>query len=322
LGLSETKEPKYTYVKANGHILTIKGQSAKIPGQIVCIGNYTKPANEIDFRTVLNFTDFFFPDNSANLFDDLYGQGQNIFTKVKNFIIKHKEEVMQSNYFIAAINKTKGVRAKRDLPNVNAAVLAWLLENLCKDVIFMDPIDFLTDPMIATSRRPVKLTNFSKVVRHIRSELGYYVPLGADNNPKSKGSVFINYQRGQGCPGISEKEAILEVVNDSKAHFINVRLTPGKYDYSGVHKGVPKLCYKEFGPAVAQVINQFTDFKEYLKFTGDTCLKQMYLVMDEFSGYAMFTVAALVGFGFDRITTVLCYHRGKYSQFKLSDTRQ
>ena len=99
--------------------------------------------------------------------------------------------------------------------------------------------------------------------------------------------------------------------------FLNIRLTPGKYDYKGKLAGVTKLCYKEFGESVTQIVNQFTDFKEYLQFKGKDSVRRMYLVMDEFSGYSMFTVAALKGFGFDKITSVLCYCRGNYTSFNL-----
>lgn len=130
-------------------------------------------------------------------------------------------------------------------------------------------------------------------------------------------STFDMNQRGTGRPQPREKSSILRHIGDENAAFISVKLTPGKYDWDGKSYGAPRMCYKEFSSSVAQLVNQFTDFNEYLGFKGQSSLNRMYLVMDEFSGYSMFTIAALVGFGFDRITSVLCYFRGNYTSFNL-----
>lgn len=304
----------YTKVKALGHTLTVCGKRASIPGQLICTGQYSIPANKHRFDRTLNLTDFFFPKNTAGLFSDRYGsRSTNILDRVKNFMMKHRDVIDETDYFIAAINKKGG---KRDLPNVNAAVVLWLLRYHMRDVIFMDPLDFINNPMLAITTTPVSLTNLSVVVRWIKKKLAYDIPIDKHSD-RNVGETFVNYQRGSGSPAFREKQAILDYIRDQDASFLNIKLTPGNYDYKGKNAGVPKLCYKEFNNSVAQLVNQFTDFNEYLNFKNKTTVKRMYLVLDEFSGYSMYTIAALVGFGFDSITSVLCYFRDDYTSFNL-----
>jgi len=306
----------YSKVKAKGHVLTIRGQSANIPGQLVCTGQFTVPAKKIDFKKVLNLSEFFFPESGSHIFSKKYGSREtNIYERVQAFIMEQYDTVRNADYFIVAINLTKK-NGKRDIPNVNAAVLLWLLRYHGRDVIFMDPVDFLKDPFLATKSTPIKMTNFSVVVRWIEQNIKYDVPM--DNMGDIKTSEeFVNYQRGQGVPNPREKNAIIRYLKNPNVTFLNIKLAPGKYDYKGKLSGMPKLCYKEFGESVAQIVNQFTDFNEYLQFKDKESVRRMYLVMDEFSGYSMFTIAALKGFGFDKITTVLCYCKGKYTSFNL-----
>lgn len=307
----------YSKIQAKGHHLYVGGRSANIPGQLVCTGQYTVPANQVTFSRILNLSDFFFPMGKGNLFENTYGnRSTTIFDRVNNFMLRNIDKIKESDYFIAAINKSKK-SGKKDLPNVNAAVIMWLLRHHEKDVIFMDPIDFLKDPFLATSSTPLKAINFSVVVRWIEKNIKYDLPVAPRHS--NTGAVFVNYQRGQGVPTEDEKRNIIRYIQRPSAAFVHVKLTPGKYDYSGKNSGMPKMCYSGFEASVAQLVNQFTDFNEYLRFKGDTSLKRMYLVMDEFSGYSMFTIAALIGLGFDNFTTVLTYHQGSYSSFDLTN---
>ena len=308
---AKVAEPAYQLVKAAGYTLTVNEQAAAIPGQIICTGAYTRLVNQVDFGTICSLSDFFFPRDQPGLFSDKYA-ADDVFQRTRNFLEAHRETVLTKKYFIAAINKAKP-GGKKDLPNVNAAVVSWLLEHLPHDTVFMDPIDFLRNPYILTSDSPLKLTNFTKVVQHIQERLAYPIPMDTSANGKDTSATIISYQRGQGVPRHAERQQIIAAVDDTGASFINVQLAPGKYDYRGATAGMPKMCYKEFAPSVAQLVNQFTDFREYLKFSDKRAVRQMFLVMDEFSGYSMFTVAALKGFGLDKITTVLCYYHGNYS---------
>lgn len=299
----------YEIVMSKPHTLEINGKTANISGKNVCIGAYKLQANQIDFRTICNLTDLFF--TSPNLFSRTY-DAPDVFQRTRNFLTANQAKIFGYKYFIAAINKTK-TSGKKDLPNVNAAVTAWLLENLPHDTIFMDPIDFLKNPMLATSSQMLSLTNLSEVSRYIMKNVAGHIPIDTSECNKSESVTFINYQRGQGYPDHTERRQIMTAVNDPSVRFLYVKLTPGKYDYAGASAGAPKMCYREFGPSVAHLINQFTDFNEYLSFVGKSSIRKMYLVMDEFSGYAMFTIAAIKGFGLDRITYPLCYYRGSYS---------
>ena len=312
----ENEFDKYSLILAKGHRLQVMGRFADIKGEPICTGKYNIPANQVNFRSILNLSDYFFPDGKSNLFDNTYGnQSTNIFDRVTNFIVRNIDDIKKSNYFISAINKSKQY-GKKDIPNVNSIVIMYLLKNHEKDVIFFDPINFLENPFLATSSIPLKAINFSVVVRWIKKYIKYNVSVSPQYS--NDGLIFVNYQRGQGNPTAFEKDKINKYINCPSAHFMNIKLTPSKYDYSGKNDGTPKMCYSEFEASVVQLVNQFTDFNEYLSLTDNTSIKRMYLVLDEFSGYAMFTIAAIIGLGFDKFTTVLTYHKGSYSSFDLT----
>ena len=46
-------------------------------------------------------------------------------------------------------------------------------------------------------------------------------------------------------------------------------------------------------------------------------LRTLYLVLDEFSGYAMYYAAILKGFGLEDMTRVVCFRQGKYEDTAL-----
>lgn len=305
--------PKFEVVKSEPHVLTGYGKVFPIAGHDVCTGRYDRPINTIDFSTVLNLTDLFFPTAGNDLFGPRYGRAAStIMERVENFFSEHKEQVLAAKFFIAAINPRKPKHTKRDLPNVNAAVASWLLKNLPHDVEFIDPLNSIADVT-------VRVLNLSAIVRHIQKNLGYFIPIDETDNAESKALTFVRYQRGQGFPTPTEQAGVAKSLGKpiDDLQWLHIQLTPGKYDYAGVNAGYPKVCYKEFSPSVAHLVNQFMNFREYLDMTGANAIRKMYLVMDEFSGYSLVTVAALKGFGLDKIAEVMVYHQGTYSTFRL-----
>jgi hypothetical protein len=312
--------PKFEVIMSEPHVLMGFFDSAGRPvpdvpiaGHEVCTGRYDRPINTIDFGTVLNLTDLFFPKQGDDLFGFRYG-GRNatIMDRVENIFDEHKDKVLSTKFFIAAINPKKPKHTKRDLPNVNAAVASWLLKHLPHDVEFIDPLNSVADPT-------VRVLNLSAIVRHIQQKLGYFIPIDETDNVETKALTFVRYQRGQGFSTPDEKAGVARSLGKqvSDLTWLDIRLTPGKYDYAGVNAGYPKICYKEYAPSVAHLVNQYMNFKEYMQLTGSSAIRRMYMVMDEFSGYSLATVAVLKGFGLDKITEVLVYHKGTYSSFRL-----
>jgi len=175
------------------------------------------------------------------------------------------------------------------------------------------------DPLNSVADVTVRVLNLSAIVRHIQKNLGYFIPIDETDNAESKALTFVRYQRGQGFPTPTEQAGVAKSLNKTvdALQWLHIQLTPGKYDYAGVSAGYPKVCYKEFSPSVAHLVNQFMNFREYLDMTGANAIRKMYLVMDEFSGYSLVTVAALKGFGLDKIAEVMVYHQGTYSTFRL-----
>lgn len=299
----------YKIIMSQPHVLTINGQQVRICGKNISTGEYSLPANEVNFSLLCNLTEMFFIKH--RLFSAAY-DASDVFQRVRNFMERHRDEFLTKHYFLAAINKNRPSGAN-DLPNVNAAVVAWLLQNLPRATVFMDPIDFLKNPLLATTTKPIKLTNFSEVVRYIKANVAKHIPIDTSMANIANTASSIRYQRGKGTPSAADMSKIRRDISDESASLLQVMLTPGKYDYVGSSHGAPKMCYKEFRPSVAHLINQYTHFNEYLQLRNKTALRKLYLVMDEFSGYSMFTIAAIIGFGLERITTVLCYYNGNYA---------
>ena len=95
---------------------------------------------------------------------------------------------------------------------------------------------------------------------------------------------------------------------------MQVNLAPGKHDRGGF----PTTCYTKFHESVASLANQlqFTDLAMYTTFCTKAsrwaALGRLYVVLDEFAGYAIFMPAILRGYGLQEVTHVLCFRRGSY----------
>lgn len=233
-------------------------------------------------------------------------------------------------------------KPKMDVPNLTLASFSYLLNHFPRDVINIDPRSSLCDGS-------VRATNLSVVARHITatitpSTLTGKINIGPGADSTMPGTEYINYQRGTGTPSRTEYQQLHRILPG--LNILQVRLIPGKYN----HEGFPVTCYEGFGESVAQLANQFTDLPIYCKFEElkrqktqqnllNAChdippvfpvagapttvagvlprLRALYLVLDEFSGYAMYYAAILKGFGLEHVTHVLCYTNGKYEDTSL-----
>lgn len=283
----------YKFHNAKSYNLRIDTEKIKIKGRDVCIGKYKKQASEINYNEVLNLTDYFFPDDNVDLFDTIYGHKVNIYQRVNTFINKNKQKLLNKKYFVIATHPDK----KTSLSNVNAAITFWLLKNL-EDVIFINPMDFLKNPLCSINT-DMTLINLSTVSRWVNNYLKCNIDI------KKNG---INYVNCQQYISKNKKIEIRNHIRDKNAKIIEYNVEPGSYV-----NGIPNLDCEKYDNAVAQLILQFTEVSILTKMCN---VKQMYMFLNDFSGYSIYTMAVIHGFEFDKYTTMLCDYKF-YSHFNL-----
>ena len=86
---------------------------------------------------------------------------------------------------------------------------------------------------------------------------------------------------------------------------MQVLLTIGKYDQDGR----PLTCYDDFQNGSSRILNQFEIVDPFVKAMRKTKLGSLFIVMDEFAGYAAMTAAAVCGYGIGDVAVPLCYYR-------------
>ena len=326
---SQILPSEYVSIKARGHVLRFGGEEVKCPGQEFNTGAYTIPFKKIDLHRVLNLADLFFPASGGK---QIWDYGNNHSERVTNFfaIADHWQYVLEHDYFMAPIDKSKlrrwrgtNKKPKVDVPNLTLATFSYLLNHFPREVINIDPLSSLCE-------EGVRATNLSVVARHITTNITPSTLTGKINiGPgEDTGTEYINFQRGTGKPSPTEYQQLHRILPGM--NILQVLLAPGKYN----REGSPVTCYEGFSESVAQLANQFTDLPIYCKFEAlkrqsllDVCppvvadvlprLRALYLVLDEFSGYAMYYAAILKGFGLEHVTRVLCFNRGKYEDTSL-----
>lgn len=276
---------------ASGYDLVNDGKTIHISSKSVCTGRFRLLAADVDSRCIVRFTDLMFGPDAETPFFQL--PGSTIGLKVHEFMKRNWGVVGRGKYFMIPHNLDKLRRGgvKLDLPNVTYEVFFYLLNHLPHDVVVVDPQSKL-------HQSSYDAVNLSAVVRAIRQDSSIVIPpIGPG------GQNVIQYQRGRGTPSFKETEALEYVCGTKK--IIHVKLMPGKYD----RQNEALTCYESFGPSVASLIHQFGDIALIAK----PRLGRLYLVLDEFSGYAMYTAAAIKGYGLGPVTSLVCYYRGRYT---------
>ena len=308
--------PQYEYVDSTDQILISGTEKRLLESRRVCTGRYTRPMETIRQEEVLNLKDFFFPRDRTqyNLFTEAYGHHQlSIMERVENFMSKpvHRNSALSARFFMAAINPMKSRDQVRDLPNVNAAVASWLMRHLPHDVQFVDPL---------TLGKPVvNVINLSQIAREVRKDLELKVNRHDTLNPEDKALTLVAYQRGQGEASVQERADVFRKIGDvPHREWLNIKLTPGKYNYAGAQYGRPKICYTEFPLSVAQIATSFLHIPELIDMNACLSLRKIHVVLDEFNGYALVTVAVLYGYDLASLTEMMVYHKGNYSAFRLA----
>ena len=130
---------KYFAEQVRAYNLHVGDQTQVIKGNVICTGKYEMSVSDINFKSILNLTEFLFPDDGENIW---HSDESNIRERVFKFMDERKDRLRDIKYFTIAINKSKKnyYAAKIDLPNVNAALLLWLLKYFDRDVESLDDL--------------------------------------------------------------------------------------------------------------------------------------------------------------------------------------
>jgi hypothetical protein len=302
--------PAYLETRAAGYTLRAGGQTRAVPSATVRTGSYSLPKSRVPAADVLDLSVFLFPAEHPHVFDAAYAEAT-LTHRVCKFIAApgrgRFDRLLAAKYLIPAINLSKQSK-KRDLPNVNAILTAFLLhyKDAAKgDVQFLDFLSYSD-----AAQTDVKIWNVSELVRFVRaSPLAYTKPLAFADAERS----FINYTRGTGVPDAKTastlKATVLHAGGVDPA-VMQVQLTPGKWTAGGVSQ----LCYTEFDASVAQTVLSFSDFPVYLQMTGRPALGRIFLLLDEFTGYAIALAAIVKAYGLNKHgVALLAYHGGTYT---------
>ncbi len=227
--------------------------------------------------------------------------GKNILQQVTSFFFNKWEDMKKWDFFYFPMNieaKAQG-RKKIDLPNVCFAVTLLMLEN---DIEFIvaDPLHKGTDPT-------VRVINYSEVYRQLvvarcKVQTGFSTQRGLS-------SVF--YQRGTGTPDLKTYAAIETACSLTRESVMHCHLTTGKYE-----KMHGEDCYRDFKKSVATLLHQFTIIDPYSRAKKEDYLHKLYFVLDEFSAYAGYTAAAILGYGIKDVSYVLAFRQGVYTPMK------
>ena len=173
---------------------------------------------------------------------------------------------------------------------------------LQKDVEFVvaDPLHKGIDPT-------VRVINYSEVYRNLvaarcKVQTGFST---------SAGLSVLFYQRGTGDPDSQTYSAIEQACGLTRQEVMHCHLTPGKYE-----KAYGESCYRDFKKSVAVLLHQFSVIDSYSRAKKADYLKNLYFVLDEFSAYAGYTAAAILGYGIKDVSCVLAFRQGVYTPMK------
>ena len=124
--------------------------------------------------------------------------------------------------------------------------------------------------------------------QHVRSIRPF---ANTDACPNDVISVVFD-QRCTGTPIKQSEDLIYEATGLSPAHICHVHLAAEKYE-----NGMPIMCHIHYKQSGTRILNRFLGFDEYVKKMKKRQLHRVYIVQDEFSGYAGFTCIALTVYG-------------------------
>lgn len=300
-----------------------------LPGATMSLGEMEIPAFP---DNALNLSDFFFGTANDTLWSNTYGADangnkRNMAMRITAFLTagdaKRWNTLMKADFYIPAADITKKVGTKRDLPNVNAVMVALLLTFKKTDVVFLNPHDLRgAEQAVAAGqpKTPVWVWNLTEMARSIRLNLAKKTYIAFDS--KDADAVpFVFFCRGNGVVNPKSKQQIETGVKNDRVNegkcatpiICNTELTPGKWNANGISS----LCYDKFGESIGYIAGQFKCLKSYNKLSG-LSIRRLYLVFDEFSAYSMAMTASAFGYGIEKETSILAYNAGVMTPTELA----
>ena len=264
-----------------------------IPGRTYCIGTCDVPRELFAAGSCLDLS-FMIP----GVFHE---QGANILEQVGSFFFHKWEEMRKYDFFYFPVHTMMHAqgRKKTDLPNVCFAVTILMLQNEVEFIV-ADPLHKGVDPT-------VRVINFSAVYRNLVATR-CKVQTGFSQN---RGLSVVFYQRGTGNPDQKTYAAIEAASGMTRQGVMHCHLTPGKYEK--VHG---ENCYRDFKRSAAILLHQFSLIDPYSRAKDENYLRNLYFVLDEFSAYAGYTAAAILGYGIKDVSSVLAFRQGVYTPMK------
>lgn len=264
---------------------TIKGSLCQIGGADLPMHVY-RAANVVDLSVM--FDGFFERTSSASISSRI----DEWMTSANWSILERCDMLMLP---IDLAKRRRGM-TKCDLPNVTYAIVLKMLQRDMR-VVVVDPIHRGTDATVRIVNLNLCLETTREKYRRLR------IPVAAHDDPRALQAVF--YQRGDGNPDPESLRLLQQATGLSSGQVHRVHLTAGKYD----HGGRPTTCYADFKPAVARILTHFEILPQYLSALGKSGVGRLWLVMDEFSGYAAMTAVSVLAAGLDKVVVPLSFFR-------------
>lgn len=246
------------------------------------------PMCEFHRARVLDLTAVLVPKVFSAPGSNLLQQTESVLTGIWTHVLAHE-------LFILPRNPNA---SPTDIPDVCFAVTMIMLQKGVEFVV-VDPIHKGTDA-------EVRIINFSHALRELQCKR---VRVQTTLGDGEKALSMIMYQRGAGNPDAATYAAMEAATGLRRDYVMHCHLTPGKYekDLFGGN------CYRDFAPSVAKILHELSIIDPYSIKKGADRVKNVFFVLDMFSGYSAFTVVAILGYGLESVATVLAYHRGVFT---------
>jgi hypothetical protein len=317
LDLARKQEEK---VDVKKYISSLNYAPRVASGEIFLTGPFSSPppcpSNSIDLGASTVPMNVFRMARTCDLslvFNDLWNAEFNeadLFTRVKNFITKKGiwQEILSYDLYILPIHLGKKAAGKKvcDLPNISF-IITYIMLKADAQFIVVDPIHNPTDSH-------VRVTNFTRALCSLQDDFKcrVHTPLQHGRVCADDAFKYVFYQRAQGNldrdhNGETIQQRITEETGIPPANMLRIKLSPGKYDDG-------RSCYNEFTKSCAYVLHELSCVDTFAKCVNKRRCNRIHFVLDEFSAYAAFTAVAIIAYGIESVSSLLCYHNGHYCE--------
>ncbi len=257
----------------------------------------------------VSLTDILFPAEGP-LKEKLWKMPGTFDKRVGTFL--NCPQVLNAKFFFAPIDgdkKRKGIRGKLDVPNLTFAAFSWLAENLKGEIIVLNALDSI----MSKTLQGINLTKIAEQFNSKEFRQGWDEMMSSGSIPESESVAIVNYQSSNGNVrnGYDTFQKVLLNAGAKNIETLHVRLAPGKYGVDGV---VDQRCYNELDKSIAFLALNLVNYSILVKAMGYSIVSSVDIILDEFSGYAMFMPFIIYGLGIQSICNVLCFRQGSYTR--------